>query len=87
MTFASPLQIEVSGFDLNDLEAVNRSLIGRMQASDRFTDLKTTIELGNPEIQIEFDQERAAALGLTVREIADRVVANRSPRENGARGR
>ena len=47
-----------------------------LTASDRFTDLKTTIELGNPEIQILFDQERAASLGLAVRDIADRVVAN-----------
>ncbi len=47
-----------------------------MSASDRFTDLKSTIEPGNPEIQIIFDQERAASLGLAVRDIADRVVAS-----------
>ena len=47
-----------------------------MSASDRFTDIKTTVEQGNPEIQIVFDQERAAKLGLAVRDIADRVVAN-----------
>ena len=47
-----------------------------MSASDRFTDLKSTVEPGNPEIQILFDQERAATLGLAVRDIADRVVAN-----------
>ena len=76
MTFASPLQIEVSGFDLAELEAVNQVLVGKLQAADRFADIKTTIELGNPEIQIVFDQERAAALGLSVRDIADRVVAN-----------
>ena len=76
MTFASPLQIEISGFDLNDLEAVNQVLVSKMQAANRYTDIKTTIELGNPEIQIVFDQERAAALGLSVRDIADRVVAN-----------
>jgi len=76
MTFASPLQIEVSGFDLEDLEAVNQVLVSKMQASDRYVDVKTTIELGNPEIQIIFDQERAASLGLSVRDIADRVVAN-----------
>ena len=45
-------------------------------ASKRYADIKTTIEAGNPEIQILFDQERAAALGLAVRDIADRVVAN-----------
>ncbi|MDH3267165.1 MAG: efflux RND transporter permease subunit, partial [Gammaproteobacteria bacterium] len=76
MTFASPLQIEISGFDLARLEAANNVIVGKMQGSDRFTDIKTTIELGNPEIQIVFDQERAAALGLSVRDIADRVVAN-----------
>jgi HAE1 family hydrophobic/amphiphilic exporter-1 len=70
------LQIEVSGFDLSDLDAVNRALVSKMQTSDRFADIKTTIELGNPEIQIVFDQERAAALGLSVRDIADRIVAN-----------
>jgi HAE1 family hydrophobic/amphiphilic exporter-1 len=76
MSFASPLQIEISGFDLVGLESVNESLLRELSASDRFADIKTTIELGNPEIQIIFDQERAAALGLAVRDIADRVVAN-----------
>ncbi len=76
MTFASPLQIEVSGFDLVELEAVNQVLVSKMKASDRYVDVKTTIELGNPEIQIVFDQERAASLGLSVRDMADRVVAN-----------
>ena len=35
-----------------------------------------SVEQGNPEIQIAFDQERAAKLGLAVRDIADGVVAN-----------
>ncbi len=76
LTFASPLQIEVSGYDLAGLARVSQSVVQAMSASDRFTDIKTTIESGNPEIQIVFDQERAAKLGLTVREIADSVVAN-----------
>jgi HAE1 family hydrophobic/amphiphilic exporter-1 len=76
MTFASPLQIEISGYDLVHLEALNRVLVRELSGSDRFADIKSTIELGNPEIQIIFDQERAAALGLAVRDIADRVVAN-----------
>ncbi len=76
MSFASPLQIEISGYDLDNLAAVNEAIVSKLQASDRFADVKTTIEPGNPEIQIVFDQERAAALGLAVRDIADRVVAN-----------
>ncbi len=76
MTFAAPLQIEIAGFDLEALAAANDRIMTALAASGRFTDLKTTVEQGNPEIQIVFDQERAAKLGLAVRDVADRVVAN-----------
>jgi len=76
LSFASPLQIEISGYDLDSLARVSDAVVQRMSASDRFSDIRTTIERGNPEIQIVFDQERAAKLGLAVRDIADRVVAN-----------
>jgi HAE1 family hydrophobic/amphiphilic exporter-1 len=76
MTFASPLQIEIAGYDLDGLARVSDLVVREMSASDRFTDIKTTVERGNPEIQIVFDQERAASLGLAVRDIANRVVAN-----------
>ena len=76
LSFASPLQIEISGYDLESLAKVSQSIMQAMATSDRFTDLKTTVETGNPEIQIVFDQERAAKLGLTVRDIANGVVAN-----------
>jgi HAE1 family hydrophobic/amphiphilic exporter-1 len=76
MSFASPLQIEISGYDLEGLSRVSAMVVQEMSASDRFTDIKTTVERGNPEIQIVFDQERAAKLGLAVRDIANRVVAN-----------
>ena len=76
MSFESPLQIEISGYDLDGLASVSHSIVEAMSASDRFADIRTTVERGNPEIQIRFDQERAAKLGLSVRDIADRVVAN-----------
>jgi HAE1 family hydrophobic/amphiphilic exporter-1 len=76
MTFARPLQIEIAGYDLEGLARVSGLIVRQMSASDRFADIKTTVERGNPEIQIIFDQERAAKLGLAVRDIANRVVAN-----------
>ena len=76
MSFAAPLQIEISGFDLNGLALVSQAIIDKMVASGRYADIKTTVEQGNPEIQILFDQERAAQLGVSVRDIANRVVAN-----------
>jgi HAE1 family hydrophobic/amphiphilic exporter-1 len=76
LSFASPLQIEIAGYDLDALALVSNAVVEQMTASDRFSDIRTTVERGNPEIQIVFDQERAAKLGLAVRDIANRVVAN-----------
>jgi HAE1 family hydrophobic/amphiphilic exporter-1 len=45
-----------------------------LQKAEHFADVKSSVEQGYPEIQILFDQDRAAALGLTSRQIADQVV-------------
>jgi HAE1 family hydrophobic/amphiphilic exporter-1 len=73
-SLATPLEVVVSGYDLERLQVAAEEVRARMSADDRFADVKTTVEAGNPEIQIVFDQERAAQLGLVVRDIADRVV-------------
>jgi hydrophobic/amphiphilic exporter-1 (mainly G- bacteria), HAE1 family len=73
-SFSTPLEIELRGQDLAEIETAGRKLAGLLQASDRYADVKSTVEQGFPEIQIRFDQERAAALGLTSRQIADLVV-------------
>jgi HAE1 family hydrophobic/amphiphilic exporter-1 len=74
--FSSPLEVTITGYDLDRLRQAAEQVRLRMQASKTFSDIKSTVESGNPEIQIVFDQERAAQLGLTVRELADRVVAS-----------
>ncbi len=73
-SLSTPLEVVVSGYDLERLQVAAEGVRARMDADDRFADVKTTVEAGNPEIQIVFDQERAAQLGLVVRDIADRVV-------------
>lgn len=74
-TFRTPLEIEIVGYDLARLAEVAESVQRALDASPRFADVRSTVETGNPEIQIVFDQERAARLGLVVRDIADTVVA------------
>ncbi|MGN6519916.1 MAG: efflux RND transporter permease subunit [Dokdonella sp.] len=73
-SFSAPLEIEIRGYDLEALAKGGQRLAGLMKDSPRFADVKSTVEGGYPEIQVHFDQDRAAALGLTTREIADRVV-------------
>jgi HAE1 family hydrophobic/amphiphilic exporter-1 len=73
-TFRTPVEIEVAGFELDHLKRVSDDIARRLEASSRFADVKSTMESGHPEIQIRFDRDRAAALGLPVYLIADRVV-------------
>jgi len=73
-SFATPLEIEIRGYDLERLKQAGQELAARLQADDRYADVKSTVEQGFPEIQVVFDAERAAALNLTTRQIADQVV-------------
>ncbi len=74
LNYATPLEIEISGYELDRLRQAGRAVTDALRSSDRFADVKSTVESGQPEIQIRFDQERAAALGLSTRQIADQVV-------------
>lgn len=74
-TFKTPVEIEVSGYDLKKLKQVSDQLVRKLSSNDRFADVKSTMEQGNPEIQILFDRPKAAALGLQVYEVADLVVS------------
>jgi len=74
LSFDKPLEIEIQGYDLAALRRTSDAVLERLSRSDRFADVESSVERGHPEIQIFFDQERAAALGLTVKQISDQVV-------------
>src|SRR5690606_21372935 len=74
LSLSTPLEIELTGHDLDELQAAGRKLAAMLRASDHYADVRSTAEQGYPEVQIIFDQERAAAYGLTTRDIADVVV-------------
>ncbi|WP_312367925.1 efflux RND transporter permease subunit [Stenotrophomonas sp.] len=69
-----PLEIEIEGNNLEDIRVAGNRLAGMLRESPHYADVKSTVEQGFPEIQVVFDQDRAAALGLTTRQIADAVV-------------
>jgi HAE1 family hydrophobic/amphiphilic exporter-1 len=74
LSFDRPLEIEILGYDLRALREASDEVMSRLAGSSRFADAESSIERGHPEVQIFFDQERAAGLGLTVKQISDQVV-------------
>ncbi|MBD3179238.1 MAG: MMPL family transporter, partial [Candidatus Latescibacteria bacterium] len=73
-TFKTPVEVEVSGYNLRSLSKVSGQIAENLESSARFTDVKNSMKSGHPELQIVFDRRRAASLGFAVYQIADRVV-------------
>jgi HAE1 family hydrophobic/amphiphilic exporter-1 len=71
---SAPLEIEIEGNNLESIRVAGNRLAELLRANPHYADVKSTVEQGFPEIQIVFDQDRAASLGLTTRQIADAVV-------------
>lgn len=75
-SFTTPIEIEITGFDLDKLKEAGDAVARALSSNDRFADVKSTMETGSPEIQIIFDRDKAASLGLQVHDVADRIVSN-----------
>ncbi|KRD39896.1 acriflavin resistance protein [Lysobacter sp. Root916] len=73
-SFSTPLEIELRGQDMATIQRAGQRVAAMLRENPHYADVKSTVEQGFPEIQIRFDQERAGALGLTTRQIADVVV-------------
>jgi HAE1 family hydrophobic/amphiphilic exporter-1 len=73
-SFSPPLEIELQGQDLEGIERAGQQLAAMLRKNPHYADVSSTVEEGFPEIQIRFDQDRAGALGLSTRQIADVVV-------------
>jgi HAE1 family hydrophobic/amphiphilic exporter-1 len=67
----TPVEVEVFGYDLAVLRAAAGKVAKRMEGIGGLSDIKTSTELGNPEIQVRFDRERLARLGLEENQIAN----------------
>jgi HAE1 family hydrophobic/amphiphilic exporter-1 len=73
-SFKTPLEIELSGYDLAQLKQSADTLVSALSQSARFTDLNTTLRDGQPEISIQFDHQRLAALGMDAPTVARRIA-------------
>lgn len=74
MSFDKPVEIQIAGYDLDELTRVADQVTTRLADSDRLVDLESSMDRGHPEVQVHFDQERIASLGLNVRQVADQLV-------------
>lgn len=72
----APINVVIKGPDLEGLAEVGENVKNIVAKVDGAADAQTSWELGNPELHINVDRERAANLNLTVGQIAQAVYGS-----------
>ncbi len=63
-SFRTPIEVHIHGYDLGDLAGYAGELTRAMAAVPGLRDVRSSIEIGSPEVQVRFDRERLASLNL-----------------------
>lgn len=73
---AAPISLEIYGFDLDKAKELAQKVSNIVERVPGTADVKTSLEVGKPELQIHIDRHRASSLGLNVANIANTVQSN-----------
>ena len=69
-SFKTPVEVEIFAYDLEEQRVAADMIVERLSKIEGLDDIQSTTRLGNPEIQIRFDRQRLARLGLEENVIA-----------------
>jgi len=72
-SFKAPLEIVVSGDDLDELKRVSDQLVTRMRNIEGLIDIKSSMEDGYPEIQILFNRSVLASQNMTINDVGGQL--------------
>lgn len=72
-TFRTPIEVEISGHDLQVLRDLCERVIGLIEDVPGLGEIVSSIESGYPEVHVIVDRDKASAYGLTVRQIAEQL--------------
>jgi len=70
-SFQTPVEIHIFGYNLAVLKEFSDELAGQIAAVDGLRDVKTSLEYGNPELNVHFDRVRLSSLGLSLNEVSN----------------
>ena len=74
-SFASPIQIELAGYDLKQLQQYGDAIATKLASYPNFADVTTTVRDGNPELKITFQDAKLARLGLDAATVSELISA------------
>jgi HAE1 family hydrophobic/amphiphilic exporter-1 len=68
-----PIVIELYGYDLDAGQKLAAEIQAMMAKNPNVVDIQTSLEMGSPELQIKVDLAKAAAVGLSVSQVANAI--------------
>jgi len=74
-TFATPLAVQIVGYDLEILSKYSQKMEAIMQSDNRFADVKSSLQSGNPELKIKFNHGKLAQLGINAPDVSKLISA------------
>ena len=75
-SFKTPVEVEIHGYNLQDLQQVSRNIAEEMRQVPGLFDVKANIQRGNPEVQIIYNRPLLARYGLNIMDVAS-IVRNK----------
>ena len=70
-SFQTPVEVHVFGYNLELLKEFSDELAEQIAAINGVKDVKTSLEYGNPELNVHFDRVRLSSLGLSLNEVSN----------------
>ncbi len=72
-TLQTPVAVEVYGYNLERLRRMADQFEAGLTAIPGVKDVKSSMEIGNPEINVVFDRDRLSAYGLSLDEVSNNL--------------
>ena len=72
-SFKTPVEVEIRGHDLRVLRRLGQEAEAVLGALPGLSDVKSSLQPGNPELQISYNRERLAGFDLNLKEVAELV--------------
>ena len=72
-SYNAPLEVVISGNNLDELKRVSDELLAKIRGIPGITDLKSSMEEGYPEIQIVFNRALLASQDMTINDVGSQI--------------
>ncbi|MEE3233447.1 MAG: efflux RND transporter permease subunit [Candidatus Latescibacterota bacterium] len=72
-SFKTPVEVEIRGNDLRELRRLSRRAEETLREVPGLVDVRSSLQVGNPELQIKYKRDRLANYGLRLRDVAELV--------------